>query len=92
MAKSNSILTYIGIAGGLVTLLGVVGGSVVFYVNYAVDEAFDEAKPASVTAVETDIKLIRQDIGHIVSDVSDNKKIAQDTNDIFREYLEDQTQ
>lgn len=92
MAKSSNVLTYIGIAGGLVTLLGIVGGGVVFYVNHAVAKSFDEAKPASVVAVEADIRLIRNDISHIVDDVADNKRIAQDTNDIFREYLEAQTQ
>lgn len=92
MANRDKILTWLSIIAGGGVILAAIGAGLVFYVNYAVAEAFDNAKPASVLAVELDIALIKNDMSHMRIDVAENKEIAQDTNTIFREYLQDQTQ
>ena len=90
MATRDKILTWVSIIIGSGVVLGLITTGVVFYVNHAVAESFANAKPASVATIETDIRLIRNDIEHIVDDVAENTRVAQDTNKIFREYLEDQ--
>ncbi len=90
MAIRDRILAWMSIIIGGAALLGFGAAGVVFYVDYAVAQSFVDAKPASVAAVEMDIKLIQNDMAHIVTDVAENKAIAQDTNTIFREYLEEQ--
>ncbi len=90
MATRDKILTWVSIVIGGGVVLGLVATGLVFYVNHAVAQSFKDAKPASVAAVELDIALIEQSLEHIVDDVAENKRIAQDTNTIFREYLQDQ--
>ncbi len=90
MSTREKILAWVSIIVGGGVILGIIGAGVGLYVNHAVAQSFVNAKPSSVAAVELDIQLMQKGLEHIVLDVAENKRIAQDTNTILREYLEDQ--
>ena len=87
----NKILLWLSIIGCVLVVLAALTGVLVLYVNAVVAAQIETTKPLVVQQIESDIGIMRNDINHLVGDVADNKRISEDTNRIFRKYLEEQS-
>ena len=72
--NSDVILKWVSIVGGGLVIIGALWAFVEWRIGARVTDEFGAAKPASVLALETEVQLLRNDLGHFTGDLEDTSE------------------